>query len=206
MTGGAAHALVPVQDRDHVLGAAEPELTLVEYGDFGCPFCFASSRPVKSLLERYDTVSLVWRHFPDSELHPGAELAAELSEFASARGKFWEAHSLLLAGREHFSTDDLLSVARRLDLDPEEARPALRDHIFRERVLEDVAGGKRAGVHATPTFFVGGERLEGHWRQLAQLVPAILEEGSAAETGSPPAGQSGSSASRRSRKRRSASE
>jgi protein-disulfide isomerase len=180
MTGGAPHALVPVQDRDHVLGAAEAELTLVEYGDFGCPFCFAASRPVRSLLERYDTLSLVWRHYPDSELHPGADLAAEFSEFAAARGKFWQAHSLLLAGRDHFSPEDLLSVARRLNLDPEEIESALRDHTFRERILEDIVGAKKAGVHATPTFFVGTERLEGHWRQLAQLVPAILEKANAA--------------------------
>jgi protein-disulfide isomerase len=180
---GAPHA---VPGRDHVLGAAEPELTLVEYGDFGCPFCFAASLPLKALLERYDTLRLVWRHLPDSELHPGADLAAELSEFAGARGKFWQAHSLLLAGRDQFSLDDLLSVARRLNLDSEEVESALRDHTFRERILEDTTSANTAGVQATPTFFVGAERLEGHWRQLAQLVPAILEKGDAA--GSRPRG------------------
>jgi NhaA family Na+:H+ antiporter len=180
MTGGGPDSLVPVGDRDHVLGAREPELTLVEYGDFGCPFCFAASRPLKSLLDRYDTLSLVWRHYPDAELHPGAELAAELSELAGARGKFWQAHSLLLAGREHFSLEDLLSVARQLELDPDEVESALRDHSFREHVLEDVTGAKAAGVHATPTFFVGGERLVGHWSQLAQVVPATLKQVNAA--------------------------
>ena len=168
----------PVGAADHVLGAVEPELTLIEYGDFGCPFCFAASRPVRSLLDRYRALSLVWRHLPDSELHPGAELAAELSEFASARGKFWQAHSLLLAGRDRFSAEDLLLVARQLDLDPAEAEAALRDRRYRARVLEDVAGAEQAGVHATPTFFVGAERLEGSWSQLARLVPAILARGS----------------------------
>jgi protein-disulfide isomerase len=104
LTGPAASALIPVGEGDHVLGATNPELTLVEYGDFGCPFCFAASRPLMSLLDRYDTLRLVWRHFPDPEVHPGSDLAAELSEFAAARGKFWEAHSLLLAGRDQFST------------------------------------------------------------------------------------------------------
>jgi len=177
-------ALVPVQDRDHALGAAEPGLTLVEYGDFGCPFCFAAGRPVGQLLQRYDALSLVWRHFPDAELHPGADLAAELSEFAAVRGKFWQAHSLLLAGRERFSIEDLVSVARRLDLDPEEAESALRDRTYRDVVDEDMAGARKAGVHATPTFFVGAERLEGHWRQLAQLVPAALGKANAAGTAS----------------------
>ena len=165
----------PVGAADHVLGAVEPELTLIEYGDFGCPFCFAASRPLRSLLDRYPAVRLVWRHLPDSELHPGADLAAELSEFASARGKFWQAHSLLLTGRNRFSAEDLLSVARRLDLDPAEAEAALGERRYRERVLRDVAGAERAGVHGTPTFFVGAERHEGSWRQLAQVVPAILE-------------------------------
>jgi protein-disulfide isomerase len=164
----------PVEAADHVLGAVEPELTLIEYGDFGCPFCFAASRPMKSLIDRYPALRLVWRHLPDPELHPGADLAAELSEFASAHGKFWQAHSLLLAGRDRFSAEDLLSVARRLDLDPAEAETALRERRYRERVLGDVAGAEQAGVHATPTFFVGAERLEGSWSQLAQLVPAIL--------------------------------
>jgi predicted DsbA family dithiol-disulfide isomerase len=181
VNGPETSPLVPVGEGDHVLGAERPELTLIEYGDFGCPFCFAANRALNSLLERYDTLSLVWRHFPDPELHPGADLAAELSEFAAVRGKFWQAYSLLLAGRERFSQEDLLSVARRIDLDVAEAESALRDRSFRERVLEDVAGAKKAGVHATPTFFVGTERLEGHWRQLGQLIPAILDNGDAAE-------------------------
>ena len=175
MSDATSGELDPVGPADHVLGALEPELTLVEYGDFGCPFCFAASRPVRSLLDRYPAVRLVWRHLPDSDLHPGADLAAELSEYASDGGKFWQAHALLLAGRDHFSPKDLVSVARQLDLDPAEAEAALRDRRYRERVLEDVAGAERAGVHGTPTFFVGTERLEGSWSQLAQLVPAVLE-------------------------------
>ena len=161
---------------DHVTGSDAPGLTLVEYGDFGCPFCFAASRPVKSLLDRFDRLRLVWRHFPDAEMHPGADLAAELSELAAVHGKFWEAHSLLLAGRERFSQEDLLSAARRLELDEEEVEAALGERSFRERVLAQVAGARQAGVHATPTFFVDGERLDGPWRQLAQIVPARLEK------------------------------
>ena len=190
MTGSTSSALVHVGDSDHVLGAEQPELTLIEYGDFGCPFCFAASRPVNSLLERYETLSLVWRHLPDAELHPEADLAAELSELAAEHGRFWEAHSVLLAGRERFSADDLLLVARRLELDPEEAESALRDRTYRERVLEDVAGAEKAGVHATPTFFLGAERLEGPWRQLAQLVPAILGRADATGTGLSSSGSS----------------
>jgi protein-disulfide isomerase len=168
--------LPPVTDADHVTGSDAPRLTLVEYGDFGCPFCFAAHRPLQSLLDRFDGLRLVWRHFPDPELHPGADLAAELSELATVHGKFWEAHSLLLTGRDRFSHEDLLLAARRLEVDEEEVDAALGEHRFRERVLADIAGGGRAGVHGTPTFFVDGERLDGPWHQLAQIVPAKLEK------------------------------
>jgi protein-disulfide isomerase len=150
-------------------------VTLLEYGDFGCPHCFASWRPVQSLLERYEGLRLVWRHFPDPQLHPGADLAAELSELAASHGKFWEAHSLLLAGRESFSVEGLLAVAATLQLDPEEAAAALREHTYREAVEEDIADGKRAGAHGTPTFFIDGVRLTGHWRGLAQAIPSAME-------------------------------
>jgi protein-disulfide isomerase len=171
-----SNLLSPIGDSDHVIGSEAPGLTLVEYGDFGCPFCFAASRSVKSLLDRFEALRLVWRHFPDAELHPGADLAAELSELAADHGKFWESHSLLLAGREKFSREDLLSAARQLELDEDEAGAALSQRSFRERVRADIAGAARVGVHATPTFFVDGERLDGHWRQLAQIVPARLEK------------------------------
>ena len=167
-------ALPAVGERDHITGSSSPKLTLVEYGDFGCPYCFQASRPVKSLLDRFDGLRLVWRHFPQPVLHPGADLAAELSELAGSHGQFWDAHSLLLTPRGRFSHDDLLSVAGRLELDPAETDAALREHTFRERVLADIEGGRRAGVHATPTFFVDGERLNRPWRELAQIVPARL--------------------------------
>jgi len=179
MSTSASSLVDPVSEEDHVLGSDEPELTLVEYGDFGCPFCFAAKRPIESLMGRYDGIRLVWRHLPDPDLHPGADLAAELSELAAAHGKFWDAHSLLLAGRESFSTEDLLSVAERLGLDPQEAEAALSERPYRPRVMRDIASAESAGAHGTPTFFVNGELMRGPWRRLAQVVPEALgEEGS----------------------------
>jgi protein-disulfide isomerase len=163
-----------VADGEHARGAKEAAVTLLEYGDFGCPHCFASWRPVESLLDRYDGLRLIWRHFPDPQLHPGADLAAELSELAAVHGKFWEAHSLLLGGHLSFTVEGLIDVARQLELDPGEAEAALRDRTFREPVEEDVAEGERAGVHGTPTFFIDGVRLAGHWRQLAEAIPDAM--------------------------------
>ena len=176
MEAATPSAPPPVGERDHILGADQAEVTLIEYGDFGCPHCFASWRPVESLLERYDSLRLVWRQFPDPDLHPGADLAAELSELAAAKGEFWEAHSMLLAGREQFPLEELMSVGARLEIDPAMVESALEDHTYRERVLEDVDSGTKAGVHGTPTFFINGERLVGHWRQLAQVVPSAIEK------------------------------
>lgn len=174
MNTSASSALPAVGDRDHVAGSSSPELTLVEYGDFGCPYCFQASRPVKSLLDRFDGLRLVWRHFPVPTLHPRADLAAELSELAGFHGQFWDAHSLLLTPRGRFSRDDLLSVAARLDLDPAETDATLRERRFQERVRADIEGGRRAGVRATPTFFVDGERLDRPWSELPQIVRARL--------------------------------
>jgi protein-disulfide isomerase len=182
MTAPSAEALAAVGEDDHLIGAASPSLTLVEYGDFGCPYCFAARRPVMSLLDRFDGLRLVWRHLPDHELHPGSDLAAELSELAGSHGKFWEAHALLLAGREHFTRQDLLATAEQLGLEREEAELALDGHRFREHILADNEGGRRAGARGTPTFFIDGERLEGPWRELARLVPARLRSASAPST------------------------
>jgi protein-disulfide isomerase len=176
VSSSASSALPAVGERDHVTGSSSPKLTLVEYGDFGCPYCFQASRPVRSLLDRFDGLRLVWRHFPVPSLHPRADLAAELSELAGLHGQFWDAHSLLLTPRGRFSQDDLLSVAGRLELDPPETDAALREHTFRERVLADIEGGRAAGVHATPTFFVDGERLDRPWPELAQIVRARLAQ------------------------------
>jgi protein-disulfide isomerase len=159
-----------------VLGAEQPAMTIVEYGDFGCPFCFAARRPLESLLERFEGLRLVWRHFPDPELHPGADLAAELSELAATEGRFWEAHSLLLVGHESFTAEELVSTGVRLGFERAAVESALGDRTCREEVELDVAGGKQAGVHGTPTFFVDGVLLAGHWRQLAQIIPEGLRE------------------------------
>ena len=166
--------LAPVGPDDHVIGASDPRLTLIEYGDFGCQFCNAARLPIESLLERHPEMRLVWRHLPDPELHPGADLAAELSELAAANGRFWVAHSRLLTGRREFSRDALIEIAEDLELNRDEAESAFEERTFRERVVADVAEGRRAGARGTPTFFLDGERLEGPWRDLAQLVPAKL--------------------------------
>src|SRR4051812_20498054 len=146
-----------VGERDHVTGSSNPKLTLIEYGDFGCPFCFQASRPVKSLLDRFDGLRLVWRHFPVPTLHPRADLAAELSELAGLHGKFWDAHSLLLTPRGRFSRDLLPAAGGRLDVAPAQTQAARREPSWQGRVRADAESGRGAGLPATPTF-LDGER------------------------------------------------
>src|SRR5918994_331488 len=133
MSPGASNRLTPVGAGDHVLGAEEPQLTLVEYGDFGCPHCFAAKLPIESLVRRFDGLRLVWRHFSDPELHPGAHPAPELSGLSPVHGRFWQAHALLLAGRDRFSTEGLRNAASDLQLGGSEAGTVLRDRTYRPR-------------------------------------------------------------------------
>ena len=114
-------------------------------------------------------------------MHPGADLAAELSEFAAAGGKFWMPTRCCSSDERGSRWTTCVRSRETLDLDPVAAEAALRERRYRDRVLADVAGAEQAGVHATPTFFVGGERLEGSWSRLAELVPAALSRSSGSD-------------------------
>ena len=128
-----------------------------------------------SLVERYDSVRLVWRHFPaQATCRRGADLAAELSEFGAAEGRFWEAHALLLAGRDRFTRGDSTRPGKGWGSIEHAVSRTLDKRLLRGRVCSDATGGTRAGVRGTPAFFLNGRRLEGHWRNLATLVPRML--------------------------------
>jgi protein-disulfide isomerase len=170
--------------RDHIRGAQDAPVTLVEYGDFQCPYCRRAEGVVRKLLQAFgDDLRLVWRHLPSSHLHPDAQLAAEAAEAAGAQGAFWEMHDLLLAHQDDLPSLDLVRHANDLGLDTElfrEAqrrhayvrhakdlgldtelfREALRRHVYAERVAADIATAMASGAPGTPTFFVNGKRHE----------------------------------------------
>lgn len=173
-----AGALVP--DPAHTRGPDDALVTLVEFGDFGCPYCAASRLPIESLLDRLGRVRLLWRHFPDPELHPGADLAAEAAEAAAAEGRFWQMHEALLAHQGAFDGPGLTRIAAELSLDVERFGAALSEHRNRPAVEADVSAGRELGVRGTPTFFIDGERVETHWTTLRELLPRAL---AAAEAG-----------------------
>ena len=150
--------------RDHIRGLPNGPLTLVEYGDFECPFCGAATGVVRELRERFgDELRYVFRHLPLVDVHPDAELAALAAEASAQQGNFWEMHDLLFQHQDELEYEDLIGYAANLDLDVEQFSNALADPQLAERVREDAASADASGVRGTPTFFIGDRRHIGPW-------------------------------------------
>ena len=157
-----ARLTVPVGERDHVQGPATAPVTLVEYGDFECPYCGKAHGVVKALQKGLGRrLRFVYRHFPLTTAHPHAERAAEAAEAAGAQGMFWEMHDLLFENQEALEDDALMGYAEALGLDLDQFAADLVSHTYAPRVREDFLGGVRSGVNGTPTFFVNGVRHDG---------------------------------------------
>jgi NhaA family Na+:H+ antiporter len=172
-------------DRDHVRGPVDAPLTLVEYGDFECPFCGRATGTVEELRERFgDRLRYVFRHVPLDDVHPHARLAAEAAEAANAQGRFWELHDRLFAGQDRLTAPDLLEHAAAAGLDVPRFARDLGSGRFARRVEEDVESAEASGVAGTPTFFVNGRRHTGPF-DTDSLAAALLTAGG--EAGRPPA-------------------
>jgi Na+/H+ antiporter NhaA len=149
-------------DRDHIRGPDTAPVTLLEYGDFECPYCGQAESVIRQLLSDHgDDVRYVWRHLPLNDVHPTAQLAAEASEAAATQGKFWEMYDILLAHQEALSMRDLVQYAKELDLDVDRFSDELRRREYVPRVSEDVTSADESGVSGTPTFFINGRRHYG---------------------------------------------
>jgi protein-disulfide isomerase len=167
---------VPVSERDHVLGPATAPVTLVEYGDYECPFCGAAHRSVERVLQVLgNDLRFAFRHFPLSQIHPHAYQAAEAAEAAGAQGRFWEMHDLLFENQDRLGLRDLIGFAGALGLDLERFVTDLRGHAHAGRLREDFLSGVRSGVNGTPTFFVNGLRHDGGY-DVEVLLEALRSE------------------------------
>jgi Na+/H+ antiporter NhaA len=163
---GPAEAIVDLAaevdpQRDHIRGPADAPVTLVEYGDFECPYCGRAEGVIRELLSDFGDVRYVWRHLPLTDVHPRAQLAAEAAEAAADQGAFWEMHDLLLDHQDALHRPDLESYARELGLDVGRFADELRSHEHAARVADDVDSADLSGVSGTPTFFVNGRRHYG---------------------------------------------
>jgi Na+/H+ antiporter NhaA len=148
-------------DRDHIRGPADAPVTLVEYGDFECPYCDQAEPVVRELLSDFGDVRYVWRHLPLNDVHPHAQLAAEAAEAAAAQGKFWEMHDLLFDHQDALGVPDLVRYAGGLGLDVEQFEDDLRRHAGAGHIAGDVDSADLSGVSGTPTFFVNDRRHYG---------------------------------------------
>ena len=170
-------------DRDHIRGPRESEVTVVEYGDFECPYCGQAEPVVRELLGDFD-IGYVWRHLPLSDVHRHAQLAAEGAEAAAAQGAFWEMHDKLLENQDGLEADDLLGYAEELGLDADRFSDFLRDRRGARRVADDVDGADLSGVSGTPTFFINGRRHYGPY-DIDTLSDAVRAAGARARVAAP---------------------
>jgi Na+/H+ antiporter NhaA len=163
-------------DLDHVRGPVDASVTLVEYGDFECPYCGRAEPAVRDLLREFADLAYVWRHLPLDDVHPHARLAAEAAEAAGAQGAFWEMHDLLMDHQSALELEDLAGYAGRLGLDVDRFMRAVSTRKYAGRVARDVDSADMSGVGGTPTFFVNGRRHHGAY-DLDSLSAAVRVAG-----------------------------
>ncbi|HXF00181.1 MAG TPA: Na+/H+ antiporter NhaA [Solirubrobacterales bacterium] len=149
-------------DRDHIRGSERAPVTLVEYGDYQCPYCGQAEVVIRELLVSFgDDLRYVWRHLPLNDVHPDAQMAAEAAETAAAQGAFWEMNDKLIEHQDELTQPHLAHYAEELGLDVERFWDELRRREHAERVAEDVASADASGVAGTPSFFINGRRHRG---------------------------------------------
>lgn len=173
----------PVSAHDHIIGPADAPVTLVEYGDFECPYCGRAFPIVHEVRRRLgDQLRFVFRNFPLSQIHSHAEHAAETAEAAGAQGKFWEMHDWLYGHQATLEDEALLGAAEELGIDADRVARELAGGVYTDRVREDFSSGIRSGVNGTPTFYINGVRHDADY-DLETLLAAIDEAASAKSRG-----------------------
>jgi protein-disulfide isomerase len=166
-------------ERDHLRGPNDAPVTVVEYGDFECPYCGRAEPAVRELLADFGDVRYVWRHLPLSDVHPNAQRAAEAVEAAADQGAFWEMHDVLLDHQDDLRPRDLVAYAEQLGLDVERFRDDLQRQRWASRIEEDVDSADMSGVTGTPTFFINGHKHDGAY-DIGALSAAVRAAGARA--------------------------
>jgi protein-disulfide isomerase len=147
---------------DHIRGPVDAPMTLVEYGDFECPFCAKATGAARELRERFgDDLRYVFRHLPLPDVHPHAELAARAAVAADRQDRFWDMHDLLFRHQDELEFEDLVGYAADLELDVEQFVRTIDDEQTARRIRADVASAEASGARGTPTFFIGDRRHTG---------------------------------------------
>lgn len=172
----ASELTPPVSERDHIAGSDDAPVTLVEYGDYECPYCGMAYPIVKSAQRMLGTqLRFVFRNFPLAEAHPHARLAAQAAEAAEAQGRFWEMHDMIFEHQNALEFEDLVGYAKSLGLDTAQFARDLEAGTYAKRVRDDFRNGVRSGVNGTPTFFVNGVRYDGSWANQEAFIRALRD-------------------------------
>ncbi len=183
----SARLAPPVGPDDHIAGPPDAPVTLVEYGDYECPYCGMAYPIVKAIHRRLgNRLRFVFRNFPLKEAHPHAYHAAEAAEAAAAQGKFWEMHDVIFEHQHALEDDDLARYARGLGLDGDRIAEALETGTYTRNVRDDFRSGVRSGVNGTPTFFINGERYDGPWADEGAFHSALRDAAKGAAAGARP--------------------
>jgi protein-disulfide isomerase len=162
---------VPVSERDHSQGPATAAITLVQYGDYECPYTRQSTWVVQAMQQELgDQLRFIYRNFPLTEIHPHALHAALAAEGAAAQGKFWEMHDYIFHHQHTLADADLEHFAEAVGLDLQQYRRDMREQRALARIEEDVEGGERSGIQGTPTFYINGVIYRGSWEHDALLA------------------------------------
>jgi protein-disulfide isomerase len=158
-------------------------VTLLEYGDYECPYCGQAETVVRELLDSFgDELGYVWRHLPLSDVHPRAQMAAEAAEAAGAQGRFWDMHDTLLSHQDELLPMQIRRHAEQLGLDLERFAQDVHRRVHAPRVARDVASADESGVSGTPTFFINGRRHQGAY-DIATLTAEVRAARAVPSTG-----------------------
>ena len=172
-TQSAHLSALPMLDRDHIQGPIDAPITLVEYGDYECPYCGEAYLVVKAIQEHLgNRLCFAFRNFPLTNSHPHAEHAAQAAEAAGAQERFWEMHDLLYENQNALEDEDLAGYASALGLDAERFVREIEAAAHAARIREDFRSGARNGVNGTPSFFINGVRYDGA-TGVADLLAAL---------------------------------
>lgn len=166
-----------VTSHDHAAGPADAPITLVEYGDFECPYCGMAHHVVPVLQQRFgERLRFVFRHFPLTEIHPRALRAALAAESVSAQlgeSGFWSMHDLLFQNQKALGDEALAAYAASAGADPRQLLSNLAAGAHLQRIEDNFSSGVRSGVNGTPTFFINGVRFDGDWRRISEFAEAL---------------------------------
>ncbi|MGZ5528019.1 MAG: DsbA family protein [Limisphaerales bacterium] len=164
---------VPIRTRDHIQGPIKASMTLLEYGDYECPFCGEAHPLVKQIQQALGSrLCFAYRHFPLTNVHSHSEHAAEAAEAAHVQGRFWEMHDVLFENQDALDDEDLARYAMALALDADRVITEVLDGAHTKRIREDVVSGIRSGLNGTPTFFINGVRYDGP-RDAEMMIQAL---------------------------------